>query len=141
MLAFIKKTIFLSITGLAVYYLATDFHIRLLTSGPTFETIIIGMSGVLIGLFGIILSVKTRFKGAKESFEEIKHDSELTEKPKEYQEVEKSDIISELRGLKNEFSLQVIKHDKMCCRPYYRNSCFIDYEREVVSTRAIYFCI
>ena len=57
MLILIKKTIFLLITGLAVYYLATDFHIRLLASGLTLETIVFGVFGVLIGLFGIFLSI------------------------------------------------------------------------------------
>jgi len=119
MLILIKKTIFLLITGLAVYYLATDFHIRLLASGLTLETIVFGVFGVLIGLFGIFLSIKTWFSGAKESFGEIKYGSDFASKDKgleikseDEQGIEKQDIITELKGLKNEFSLQMIKHDK-----------------------------
>ncbi|MEM5793447.1 MAG: hypothetical protein QXY45_03800, partial [Candidatus Aenigmatarchaeota archaeon] len=67
MLAFIKKTIFLFITALAVYYLSTDFYRRLMMTGPTFNTIFLGFFGTSIGLIGIYLSIKTWFKGFKES--------------------------------------------------------------------------
>jgi len=111
-LTFIKKTIFLFITGLAVYYLTTEVYIRVLTSGFTTETIIFGLLGILVGIFGIFLSFRSWFSGAKENIQEIKHGPEITQKYVKEEGPEKEGILTELKGLKNEFSLQMIKQDK-----------------------------
>ncbi len=112
LLAFIKKTIFLFITGLAVYYLTTEVYARVLVSGFTTETIIFGLIGLLVGIFGIFLSFRSWFSGAKESIHEIKHGPEITQEYVKEESLEKEGIITELKGLKNEFSLQMIKQDK-----------------------------
>ena len=111
-LTFIKKTIFLFITGLAVYYLTTEVYARVLISGFTAETIIFSLVGLLVGIFGIFLSFRSWFSGAKESIQKIKHGPEITQKYVKEESPEKESILTELKGLKNEFSLQMIKQDK-----------------------------
>ena len=111
MLALIKKTIFLFITGLAVYYLTTEVYTRLITLGPTVDVIVLGLAGILIGFFGVLLSFQTWFKGAKEGIQGMKQKDEPTEIPVK-EEIEKKEIIKELKSLKDDFSLQTIKRDK-----------------------------
>jgi len=114
-LVFIKKTIFLFITGLAVYYLSTEVYSRVLISGFTLDTIIFGLIGILVGIFGIGLSLKSWFSGAKESYKGIKYGSDLKQssidEPMKEENV-KEETIHELKELKNLFSLQTIKQDK-----------------------------
>jgi len=111
LLVFIKKTMFLFVTGLAVYYLTTEIYTRVLVSGFTIDTIIFGSIGLLVGIFGVYLSFRSWFKGASESYKDIRYGPELKEKPGK-EEIERQDILTELKGLKNEFSLQMIKQDK-----------------------------
>lgn len=110
MLVFIKKTIFLFITALAVYYFSTEFYIRLVSVGPTIDTIILGLIGIFVGVFGVFISIKSWFRNARESFGRIEYDSDLTGKSQG--ESPKQDITSEIKSLKQEFSLQMIKQDK-----------------------------
>lgn len=110
MLNFIKKTIFLLITGLAVYYLSIEFYTRVSTVGPTVGTILLGVSGVLISIFGIYLSIKSWFSGAKESIEGLRYGPDLAEKPEE--DLEKSKIEQEIKSIRKEFSFHKLKQDK-----------------------------
>ncbi|MBD3156079.1 MAG: hypothetical protein GF368_05510 [Candidatus Aenigmarchaeota archaeon] len=110
MLNFIKKTIFLLITGLAVYYLSIEFYTRISTAGLTLGTLLLGITGVLISVLGIYLSVNSWFTGAKRSFKDLKYGPDLTDKPEEDKEVKK--IEQEIMGLRKEFSLQMLKQDK-----------------------------
>jgi len=112
MLNFIKKTIFLFITGLAVYYLSLEFYTRLSTMGPTLGTILLGLSGVLISVFGVYLSIRSWFSGAKESFKGLRYGPSLAQEPTEEKKPDESVIEKEIKGLKREFSLQMLKQDK-----------------------------
>ena len=113
LLSFIKKTIFLFITGLAVYYLATEFYMRLMTLGPTSETVVLGIAGVSVGLIGLILSINSWFTGARKSYKEMKQEPTITKEEKvEKEKTEKEDVMTELRSLKDQFSFQMIKQDK-----------------------------
>jgi hypothetical protein len=115
MLTFIKKTIFLFITGLAVYYLGTEIYSRFLSMGLTFETVVLGLFGLLVGILGIIFSFKIWFMGAKESFRDIKYGRDFEEKGEDEIKGEtdkKDEVLSEIKNLKNDFSFQMIKQDK-----------------------------
>jgi hypothetical protein len=112
MLNFIKKTIFLFITGLAVYYLSLEFYTRLSSIGPTFGTLLLGLGGVMISVFGVYLSIRSWFSGAKESFKGLRYGPKLTKEPSGEEETKESVIEKELKGLRKEFSLQTLKQDK-----------------------------
>jgi len=112
LLALIKKTIFLFITGLAVYYLTTEFYTRLLTTGPTVQIILLGVFGATVGIFGVILSFKTWFTGAKKGIQEIRYGTDLNEKSGLGENFEKDAVVKEINELKNIFSIQAIKQDK-----------------------------
>ncbi|MEM5792932.1 MAG: hypothetical protein QXY45_01045, partial [Candidatus Aenigmatarchaeota archaeon] len=79
--------------------------------GPTFNTIFLGFFGTSIGLIGIYLSIKTWFKGFKESIEKISYNEPEFIK-KEIEPQTGKNILEELKGLKDEISLKKIKNDK-----------------------------
>lgn len=114
LLALIKRLIFFIITGLAFYYFLTGFFNRLTLTGLTTGTLIFGLFGIVLGMIGLGLSIYLVFRGFKEQFgidhkvEKIPEYKEIVEKPEE----RKADIISELRGLKKELSLQMIRQEK-----------------------------
>jgi hypothetical protein len=114
LLALIKRTIFFIITGLAFYYFITEFISRLTLIGPTTGTLIFGLFGIVLGITGLGLSIYWIFKGFKEQLG-VNHDVPKLPKYKEIMEEErgeKTDIISELKNLKNELSIQMIRQEK-----------------------------
>lgn len=120
MLAFIKRVILFFLTSLAVYYFGAEFLVKLNTFGPTTEVILFGVIGALVGILGMFLSSYYLYTNIRQSIQRVKKGKyELptletlkgeAEKPTKTEE--KSVLTTEIRSLKDELSLQLIKQDK-----------------------------
>ena len=117
---FIKKTIVLFITGLAVYYFGAEFYSRFTVHGLTVGTIVFGVLGVAIGLIGVSLAVKSWFGGVKKSYSKIRTGKiEETETGKlgetktgKIEETKKEEESQTgIKELKDMLSFQMIRHD------------------------------
>jgi hypothetical protein len=113
LLKILKKTLIFIIIGLAVYYFMSLFFQRLSVTGYTLNTMLFGVSGLLIGAVGIALaffSLMRNLKGAyKGGYKKLPEAKEIAKGLQEETPINLGSIKEELL---KELSLQSLKTEK-----------------------------
>jgi hypothetical protein len=86
LLAIIKKSILLFITGIAFYYFLKTFMLRLSLFGLTTENIVLGLFGITLGLVGMALSFAWLFQSFKQTKTKLPKAEDIGAKPEKVEE-------------------------------------------------------